>query len=122
MAPFAAAQQHRDAAGPTPSRGTVAMWCLIAAESAIFSIFVVAYLYYLGQEVQRAQTQRSAGRPDILLDVPARIELHHLAGRARHRSWQDAAFRLWWSFTIVLGITFLVGTAREWHKLIIAIG
>ena len=27
-------------------RGRVGMWCLIAAESAIFSIFVVAYLYY----------------------------------------------------------------------------
>ena len=30
-----------------------------------------------------------------------------------------AAFRLWWSITILLGITFLGGTATEWHKLIV---
>ena len=34
-------------------RGRVGMWCLIAAESAIFSIFVVAYLVLRGQEPQR---------------------------------------------------------------------
>ena len=34
-----------------PSRGYVAMSSLIVAESAIFSIFVVAYLYYLGRDV-----------------------------------------------------------------------
>ena len=32
-------------------RGRVGMWCLIAAESAIFSIFVVAYLYYAGKSL-----------------------------------------------------------------------
>ena len=32
-------------------RGPVGMWCLIAAESAIFSIFVVAYLYYVGKSL-----------------------------------------------------------------------
>src|SRR4249920_1030003 len=32
-------------------RGRVGMWCLIAAESAIFSIFVVAYLFYAGKSL-----------------------------------------------------------------------
>jgi heme/copper-type cytochrome/quinol oxidase subunit 3 len=32
-----------------PSRGVVGMACLIVAEAAIFIIFVVAYLYYLGK-------------------------------------------------------------------------
>ncbi len=32
-----------------PSRGKVAMAGLIIAESAIFTIFVVAYLFYLGK-------------------------------------------------------------------------
>jgi cytochrome c oxidase subunit 3/cytochrome o ubiquinol oxidase subunit 3 len=27
-------------------------------------------------------------------------------------------FRLWWLVTIVLGGIFLIGTAREWHRLI----
>ena len=34
-----------------PYRGKVGMACLIVAESAIFSIFVVAYLFYLGKSV-----------------------------------------------------------------------
>ena len=34
-----------------PSRGIVGMACLIVAESAIFTIFVVAYLYYLGKDL-----------------------------------------------------------------------
>ncbi len=33
-----------------PSRGRVGMYCLIAAESAIFTIFVVAYHLLSGQE------------------------------------------------------------------------
>src|SRR6266404_4024696 len=32
-----------------PYRGRVGMACLISAESAIFTIFVVAYLYYVGK-------------------------------------------------------------------------
>ena len=32
-----------------PSRGVVAMASLITAEASIFTIFVVAYLYYLGR-------------------------------------------------------------------------
>jgi len=34
-----------------PYRGTVGMACLIIAESAIFTIFVVAYLFYLGKSL-----------------------------------------------------------------------
>src|SRR5579863_9748861 len=39
------------AAWKLPSRGRVGMLCLIAAEVAIFTIFVVAYLFYLGKNV-----------------------------------------------------------------------
>src|SRR5215813_11413957 len=34
-----------------PDRGKVAMACLIIAESAIFTIFVVAYLFYAGKSL-----------------------------------------------------------------------
>src|SRR6266516_2033758 len=34
-----------------PYRGKVAMAALIVAESAIFTIFVVAYLYYVGRSL-----------------------------------------------------------------------
>src|ERR1700682_90824 len=34
-----------------PSRGRVGMYCLISAESAIFSIFFVAYFFYVGKSL-----------------------------------------------------------------------
>ena len=34
-----------------PSRGRVGMYCLISAEAAIFTIFVVAYLFYIGKNI-----------------------------------------------------------------------
>jgi len=34
-----------------PARGRVAMYALIAAEAAIFTIFVVAYLFYIGKSL-----------------------------------------------------------------------
>lgn len=36
--------------GAFPSRGRVSMFCLIAAEAARFSIFVLAYLFYIGKK------------------------------------------------------------------------
>jgi cytochrome c oxidase subunit 3 len=38
-----------------PARGPVAMYCLIASESAIFTIFVVAYIFYLGKSASGPQ-------------------------------------------------------------------
>ena len=48
---------------PHELRGKVGMWCLITAESAIFSIFVVAYLYYAGKSL-------SGPTPSQVLHVP----------------------------------------------------
>jgi cytochrome c oxidase subunit 3/cytochrome o ubiquinol oxidase subunit 3 len=36
--------------GAFPSRGRVSMFCLIAAEATRFSIFVLAYLFYIGKK------------------------------------------------------------------------
>jgi cytochrome c oxidase subunit 3 len=102
-----------------PKRGTVAMACLIIAESAIFTIFVVAYLYYLGRDTQ-------GPKPKDVLDVPIFYSVCllssslfiWLAERAIDHG-KMAAFRLWWSITSLLGIIFLYGTAREWQKLIV---
>ena len=101
-----------------PSRGHVGMLCLIAAESAIFVIFVVAYVFYLGKSV-------SGPTPKDVLQVPifATICLlsssitMHLALSAIRRG-RLAAFRLWWLGTFVLGAIFLAETGMEWRRLI----
>ena len=46
-----------------PYRGTVGMACLIIAEASIFTIFVVAYLYYAGKSL-------SGPTPSEVLETP----------------------------------------------------
>ena len=46
-----------------PDRGVVGMLSLIVAESAIFGIFVIAYIYYIGKSL-------SGPTPREVLDVP----------------------------------------------------
>ena len=105
------------AAWKLPSRGRVGMLCLILAESAIFTIFVVAYIFYIGKS--------SGPQPREVLHLPIFITICllsssvtiHFAVRAL-RNGKMAAFGLWWLSTIVLGSIFLVGTLREWSHLI----
>jgi cytochrome c oxidase subunit III len=100
-----------------PYKGRVGMFALIAAESAIFSIFVVAYVYYIGRSL--------SGPTPQVLSVPilgtvfllsSSITIW-LAERALSRR-ATSSFRLFWGLTILFGAIFLTGTAREWHKLI----
>jgi cytochrome c oxidase subunit 3 len=102
-----------------PSRGMVAMASLITAESAIFTIFVVAYLYYIGRDI-------AGPTPKQVLEIPWFYSACLLSSSgfimlAEHAidHGRMAAFRLWWLVTILLGLTFLYGTATEWYKLIV---
>jgi cytochrome c oxidase subunit 3/cytochrome o ubiquinol oxidase subunit 3 len=94
------------------------MFCLIAAELAIFTIFVVAYLFYVGKSL-------TGPTPNDVLTTPVFYTICllsssltiHLAAKALRRS-SVAGFGAWWFATIALGATFLYGTATEWHRLI----
>ncbi len=101
-----------------PSRGRVGMYCLIAAESAIFTIFVVAYLFYIGKSL-------TGPKPADVLHTPifyticllsSSLTIHFAVRRLA--AGKMAAFGLWWLLTIVLGGVFLFGTAREWAHVI----
>jgi cytochrome c oxidase subunit 3/cytochrome o ubiquinol oxidase subunit 3 len=101
-----------------PYRGTVAMTCLIIAESAIFTIFLVAYLFYMGKSL-------IGPTPHEVLEIPIFFTICllsssltiHYAGKALQRN-QRGTFLSSWSLTILLGGLSLFGTAREWHRLI----
>lgn len=100
-----------------PSRGRVGMFSLIIGESAIFTIFVVAYVYYIGRSTYGPTPQ--------ILDIPifntvcllsssvTIIFAEHAIKRGHLRR-----FGLWWAATILLGIEFITGTAMEWRTLI----
>ena len=102
-----------------PTRGRVGMFSLIAAEAAIFTIFVVAYIFYIGKSL-------SGPTPKDVLELPilgtvcllSSSVTIHLAVRALRKS-KVARFGWWWFATIALGSIFLIGTAREWHHLIV---
>src|ERR1700720_3311651 len=106
------------AAWHLPSRGKVAMAGLIIAESAIFTIFVVAYLFYLGKSLTGPTPQEVLETPVFyticLLSSSLTI---HLAAKFLARG-IGFAFLGFWLLTIALGGLFLYGTAQEWHRLI----
>jgi len=101
-----------------PYRGKIGMACLIFAESAIFTIFVVAYLFYVGKSLTGPTPREVLETPIFyticLLSSSLTI---HFAGKALERG-RRPAFLLSWLLTIVLGALFLYGTGQEWHRLI----
>jgi cytochrome c oxidase subunit 3/cytochrome o ubiquinol oxidase subunit 3 len=106
------------AAWKLPYRGKVGMACLIIAESAIFTIFVVAYLFYAGKSL-------SGPTPREVLEIPIFYSICllsssltiHFAGKSLERG-RRGAFLILWLLTVTLGALFLYGTGQEWHRLI----
>src|SRR5579863_3151919 len=101
-----------------PYKGRVAMFTLIAAESAIFTIFVVAYIFYIGKSLS-GPTPREVLEPPLFYSVcllSSSLTIH-LAVKAFSRG-NVPRFIVLWFFTVLLGGLFLFGTAREWHNLI----
>jgi cytochrome c oxidase subunit 3/cytochrome o ubiquinol oxidase subunit 3 len=94
------------------------MASLILAESAIFSIFVVAYLFYLGKSL-------TGPTPKEVLETPIFFTICllsssitiHFACKSLERN-NRPTFLALWSLTILLGGLFLFGTGEEWHRLI----
>src|ERR1700732_1923332 len=101
-----------------PYKGKVAMACLIIAESAIFTIFVVAYLFYLGKSLTGPTPREVLETPIFyticLLSSSLTI---HFAAKFLARGIGFAFLGLW-LLTVALGGLFLYGTAQEWHRLI----
>src|ERR1700746_2888531 len=101
-----------------PYRGRVGMTCLIFAESAIFTIFVVAYLFYVGKSLS-GPTPREVLETPIFYTVcllSSSLTIH-LAAKSLARD-RVGSFLGLWLLTIALGGLFLYGTAQEWHRLI----
>ena len=101
-----------------PSRRKTAVVWLIMTESAMFTIFVVAYLFYLGKSL-------TGPSPGQVLEMPIISTLCLLGssvtimwGAGAFRCAHKVRFRLWWTLTIGLAAVFLAKTATEWYRLI----
>ena len=101
-----------------PDRGRIGMLSLIAAEAAIFTIFVVAYLFYVGKSLAGPMPKDVLSAPIFysicLLSSSLTI---HLAARSL-RQGSILRFGSLWLATIAMGAAFLYGTATEWHRLV----
>jgi cytochrome c oxidase subunit 3/cytochrome o ubiquinol oxidase subunit 3 len=101
-----------------PHRGVVGIACLIIAESAIFLIFVVAYIYYIGKSL-------SGPLPAQVLELPifsticllsSSFTVHFAVGALRKNNLRGCTLGL--AGTVLLGAIFLIRTGREWNHLI----
>jgi cytochrome c oxidase subunit 3/cytochrome o ubiquinol oxidase subunit 3 len=101
-----------------PDRGRVGVLCLIATEFALFTIYLVAYAFYIGKSL-------TGPTPSQVLELPIWPTLCLLtssitvgiAARAL-KSNQLQRFKVWTTVTILLGLEFLRQTALEWRHLI----
>ena len=101
-----------------PSRGTVGMICLIVAEAAIFIIFFVSYVFYMGKSL-------TGPYPAQVLELPifstvcllsSSFTVHFAVSALRRNNLRNCAVGL--ASTVFLGFLFLLSTAREWYHLI----
>jgi cytochrome c oxidase subunit 3 len=101
-----------------PYRGNVGMACLILAESAIFLIFVVAYIFYIGKSL-------TGPTPAQVLELPifgtvcllsSSITVHFAVSALRKGNLRACTLQL--AGTVLLGTIFLITTGREWYHLI----
>ena len=101
-----------------PDRGKVGMASLIIAESAIFTIFVVAYLFYAGKSLN-GPTPREVLETPIFYTIcllSSSLTIHG-AEKTLERGKRGVFLALWMA-TFVLGALFLYGTGQEWRRLI----
>ena len=94
------------------------MTALIVGESAIFTIFVVAYVFYMGKSL-------SGPTPAQVLEVPILATICLLSSSVSiwqaEKAIEDdrmVGFALWLGLTIGFAAVFLANTALEWKKLI----
>ena len=102
-----------------PDRGRVGVVCLIVTEATLFTIFVVAYLFYIG-------ASRVGPLPKDVLELPIWPTACLLsssitvwfAERALHNR-RFRTFVAWVVITAGLGAEFIRQTAIEWRHLIV---
>jgi len=101
-----------------PSRRKVGVIGLILTESALFTIFVTAYLFYIGKSASGPYPNQVLELPILATICLLSSSLTVVLAEQAFRRGNNRGFQLWWLVTIILAAVFLGATALEWHKLI----
>jgi cytochrome c oxidase subunit III len=106
----------------TASRGRAGIIGFIVAETSLFAVFVVAYLFYIGKSATGPSPRDVLDLPIVgtvcLLSSSITVALATRALAAGRIARAGA----WLVVTVVLGLAFLAGTAQEWRHLIVERG
>jgi cytochrome c oxidase subunit 3 len=101
-----------------PRRGHVGILALILTESVFFSIFVVAYIFYLGKSLTGPYPKDVLSLPILNTICLLSSSITIVVAIRALRAGAISTFAIWWAVTFALGLEFMIGTVLEWHRLI----
>lgn len=103
----------------------VGMLAFLLSEVAFFSTLITTYVVFLRETKDSVPSPATVFHLPLVLFATACLFSSsftiHLAEKAMHRG-ERSGFLGWWGLTILLGLTFLACTAKEWHELIFTYG
>ena len=101
-----------------PSRRKIGVISLIVTEIALFTIFAVAYLFYIGKSLTGPYPAQVLEPPILATICLLSSSITIMLAERAFRNEAHGSFKLWWLITIVLAVVFLGWTALEWRRLI----
>jgi cytochrome c oxidase subunit 3 len=105
---------------PPLDRGKVGMVCFLSSEAAFFGTLLVAYAAYIGQSLSGPTPRQVLSLPAALVNTALLVSssVTVMLAAAGFAWGQARRFYLGLAATMLLGLCFLGGTAREWSDLI----
>lgn len=101
-----------------PSSRKVAVACLVLTETCLFSIFVAAYLFYVGKSLTGPTPREVLELPVLSTICLLSSSVTIVLAEGAFKKERNRLFQLFWLLTLVLAAVFLTMTAIEWHRLI----
>jgi cytochrome c oxidase subunit III len=101
-----------------PSRKKIGVISLIVTETALFTIFAVAYLFYIGKSLSGPYPSKVLEPPILATICLLGSSVTIMLAERAFRKEANGSFKFWWLITIVLAVVFLGWTALEWRRLI----
>src|SRR5436309_1061520 len=101
-----------------PSRRKIGVISLIVTETALFTIFAVAYLFYIGKSLTGPYPAQVLEPPILATICLLSSSVTIMLAERAFRTGATGSFKFWWLITMVLAVVFLGWTALEWRRLI----
>jgi cytochrome c oxidase subunit III len=101
-----------------PSRRKIGVISLIVTETALFTIFAVAYLFYIGKSLTGPFPVQVLEPPIVATICLLSSSVTIMLAERAFTTEATGSFKFWWLITILLAVVFLAWTALEWRRLI----